>query len=180
MLEIQKTEIDKKENNSSKKNNDLLINKNVNEQLNTYINKLETLSRTYIYLSLWVLHNGRKGIAKHLETLSNKKEKYAKEVIDYLLDIGIMPEIKSIEIENDEISSLEDVIDIVYNKELKLKNIYNELLKTIRDNEETIFEPLILEHIKDYVEDLSMVNDFKNNKDNNKINNKDTKEQKDE
>ena len=103
-----------------------ILSDNIISKLNYRIQQEEMSSRIYFGMANWLEFMGYTGAAKLWRKYSEEKG-HAKIVVDYLLDLNILPNISELEKPQTEFKSLEQIIALSYKHEVDITNQCKEL-----------------------------------------------------
>lgn len=104
-----------------------ILSDNIISKLNYRIQQEEMSSRIYFGMANWLEFIGYTGAAKLWNKYSEEEKGHAKIVVDYLLDLNILPNTPELEEPQTEFKSLEQIIALSYKHEVDITNQCKEL-----------------------------------------------------
>tara|TARA_R110000868_G_scaffold3300_3_gene21551 strand:+ start:3404 stop:3922 length:519 start_codon:yes stop_codon:yes gene_type:complete len=125
--------------------------------LNYRIEQEEASSRLYHAMSLWLNNNGFIGASKAWQTDANGEMEHAQWAKDYLLDMGIQPEIPALPKPIQSFTGLCDIIKQSYKHEVLVTEQCNELAKQAFKNSDHLLYQLANKFLKEQQEELGKV-----------------------
>ena len=125
--------------------------------LNYRIEQEEASSRLYHAMSIWLNNNGFIGASKAWQTDANGEMEHAQWAKDYLLDMGVQPEIPALPKPVQSFTGLCDIIKQSYKHEVLVTEQCNELAKQAFKNSDHLLYQLANKFLKEQQEELGKV-----------------------
>lgn len=122
--------------------------------LNYRIEQEEASSRLYHAMSIWLNNNGFMGASKAWQTDANGEMEHAQWAKDYLLDMGVQPEIPALPKPVQSFTGLCDIIKQSYKHEVLVTEQCNELAKQAFKNSDHLLYQLANKFLKEQQEEL--------------------------
>ena len=124
------------------------------EILNYRIWQEEESSRLYHAMSLWLNDHGYMGAAKQWEKDSQDEMKHAQFAKDFLLDMGIQPDLPQLELPKQKFTGLDQIIYESYDHELEVTRQCNELANYASTSGNHLLYQLALKYVQEQQEEL--------------------------
>ena len=140
--------------------NSKLISEKIIKYLNYRISQEEISSRLYEQMSLWLNNEGYMNAAKLWKRYADEELTHAGWAKEYLLSLGVMPELISLPKPVINVSSLVDIINSSYDHEVMVTEQCKELAK-LASEEDYLLMPLALKYVHEQVEELEKMQTFK-------------------
>ena len=125
--------------------------------LNYRIEQEEASSRLYHAMSIWLNNNGFMGAAKAWQTDADGEMEHAQWAKEYLLDMGVQPEIPALPKPVQSFTGLCDIIKQSYKHEVLVTEQCNELAKQAFKNSDHLLYQLANKFLKEQQEELGKV-----------------------
>ena len=125
--------------------------------LNYRIEQEEASSRLYHAMSIWLNNNGFMGAAKAWQTDADGEMEHAQWAKEYLLDMGVQPEIPALPKPVQSFTGLCDIIKQSYKHEVLVTEQCNELAKQAFKNSDHLLYQLANRFLKEQQEELGKV-----------------------
>lgn len=137
-----------------------LLDKKVIDILNYRIQQEEFSARLYKDMHLWFEDKGFLNLAKVYEKYSKEERTHAEWAMEFLLDYGIKPTLRTLISPESEYSNVKEILDATLEHELLITSQCKELTKFAKDNDEYVLYTLGLKYLAEQQEEISHSQDF--------------------
>lgn len=131
-----------------------MLKPNIINLLNYRIQQEELSSRIYEQMSLWLNNYGFLNLSKLYKKYSEEELKHADWSKSYLLDYGIVPELKTLAAPDLDYSSLKEILDLTLSHEEEITRQCEELASTAMKNGEHVLYALASKYCAEQQEEI--------------------------
>ena len=134
-----------------------LLSESVIQDLNQKIQEEEFNSRLYKYMHLWLKNKNYTNLSILYRGYAKEERQHAKWSTDFLLDFGILPELKALPSPVVEYETCMDILDMSMEQEVKLLKKYEELgSKALQEKNINLYD-LALKYCKEQKEEIAKI-----------------------
>lgn len=132
----------------------ILLSQECHRTLNLRIKQEESSSRLYLAMSLYLNNEGYTGAAKLWLKYSEEEMNHANWSRNYLLSLGVQPEVPALEAPKQMFSGLPQVIALSYEHEIDITKQCKELATSAMKNGDHLLYTLAGKYLSEQVEEL--------------------------
>lgn len=132
----------------------ILLSQECHKTLNNRIKQEELSSRLYLAMSLYLNNEGYTGAAKLWMKYSEEEMNHANWSRNYLLSLGIQPEVPSLEAPRQSFSGLPQIISLSYEHEIEITKQCKDLGSYAMKNSDHLLYTLAAKYLTEQVEEL--------------------------
>ncbi|MBI3929447.1 MAG: ferritin [Armatimonadetes bacterium] len=135
----------------------MLVNEKVVEAINEQIQNEFLASAQYVAIAIYFHSEGLPALAEHFNRQSDEERVHAMKFVNYLLDAGAKPLIRSLPEVRNEFSSAEEAVQCALDNELKVTRQINDLVGLSHKNTDHMTHTFLQWFVQEQLEEVSSV-----------------------